>query len=318
MKDWFSKQILIKMGLSVVFLSMGILSYTLVLDKVLKKTSLERLDSRGSAYFSETLKRAAYTFAVARGINGVISVIQGTELSISPWGLGVTLSVGEILDPVNDLVERFSWVMLVSTTSLGIQKILMEIGAWFGLKVLITLAMVVLIIGLWVPSAPGAALRRLGFKLIILSLVVRFCLPIVALIGDTTYNLFLKEKYTASTRSLEEIKTEIKDPTLQEGQDTADQEENGNFWDHLKSKHTNMSELLDIRQRLARLKETVSHATEYLINLTVVFVLQTIILPLIVLWGLIRLTGNLIRPNISRAVEEKFKALMRGPSGRLS
>lgn len=54
------------------------------------------------------MARAAYTFALVRGLNGVIALIQGTEVVVSPAGMGLTLTVGEILDPINDLAERFS------------------------------------------------------------------------------------------------------------------------------------------------------------------------------------------------------------------
>ncbi len=38
----------------------------------------------------------------------------------------VIVAIGEVLDPINDLVEQFSLVMLASMTSLGIQKILLN------------------------------------------------------------------------------------------------------------------------------------------------------------------------------------------------
>ena len=65
----------------------------------------------------ETAERALQAFAVARGINAVISVIQDVEIGFT-FGLSATLSPGEILDPVNDLVERFSLVMLVASALL--------------------------------------------------------------------------------------------------------------------------------------------------------------------------------------------------------
>lgn len=37
---------------------------------------------------------------------------QGTELSIEPMGVGVILTLGELLDPLNDLIEQFSNVLL--------------------------------------------------------------------------------------------------------------------------------------------------------------------------------------------------------------
>ncbi|MBT8449478.1 MAG: hypothetical protein KJO69_07305, partial [Gammaproteobacteria bacterium] len=64
------------------------------------------LDQTGRSYTEEGIKRALTTYAIARGLNGVISVAQGTEVAIQPVGVGVTFTPGQILDPINDLIER--------------------------------------------------------------------------------------------------------------------------------------------------------------------------------------------------------------------
>ena len=92
------------------------------------------LDQRAVDNYESLFQRALVTFALARTLNGVISAVQGTEVAIQPAGVGVTLTPGQMLDPVNDLVERFSWVMLGATISLGIQQVLLEVSAWWVLQ----------------------------------------------------------------------------------------------------------------------------------------------------------------------------------------
>ena len=41
--------------------------------------------------------------------------------------VGVVLTAGEILDPLNDLVERFSWIVLLAASSLALQLLLGEV-----------------------------------------------------------------------------------------------------------------------------------------------------------------------------------------------
>ena len=77
------------------------------------------LDNSGRTYTEDGIKRALATYAIARGLNGVISVAQGTEVAVEPVGVGVTFTPGQILDPINDLIERFSWIVLASSVSLG-------------------------------------------------------------------------------------------------------------------------------------------------------------------------------------------------------
>jgi len=80
------------------------------------------LDAHGNATVDAAFKRALVTWAIARGLNGVLSVAQGTEVAIQPAGIGVNFAPGEILDPINDLVERFSWIMMLAASSLGVQR----------------------------------------------------------------------------------------------------------------------------------------------------------------------------------------------------
>ena len=78
------------------------------------------LDRPAGRYTEAALARAMVTYGVARSLNGVISVVQETEVALSPAGVGVTLAPGQLLDPVNDLIERFSWVMLASFASCAV------------------------------------------------------------------------------------------------------------------------------------------------------------------------------------------------------
>ena len=280
-----------KLLISLVVLLIGILAYTSVIDKVFQKTFLSKLDAAGNEYFDDAMTRAVYTFAVVRGLNGLISVIQGTDVAISPAGIGVQLAVGEVLDPVNDLIERFSLIMLLSTTSLGIQKILLEMGVWFGFKILLSLSMLILLIGIWTSHIfPKLNLMPLGYKLLLISLVIRFCIPAVALISESMYTLFLEKQYTESLKSLEKVNQEIKDTDIiDEGGKTP--KDDPGYWDALKKVYKDTKDAIDIRGKIIFLKEKISDYAKYIINLMIVFLLQTVIIPLCVLWGLIRLAA---------------------------
>jgi len=90
----------------------------------------QTLDTSSKYHVDKSFNRALIAFGIAKTLNGVISVAQGTEVAIQPAGIGVNLIPGQILDPVNDLIERFSWIMLASSTSLGIQKVFLTMSSW--------------------------------------------------------------------------------------------------------------------------------------------------------------------------------------------
>ena len=100
-------------------------------------STLTPVDRLAETEYRALFQRALITFALARTLNGVISAVQGTELALQPAGVGVTLTPGEVLDPINDLVERFSWIMLGATLSLGVQQVLLDVGQWWGVKLLL-------------------------------------------------------------------------------------------------------------------------------------------------------------------------------------
>jgi len=75
---------------------------------VFKNPLFNQVDQTATARVEESLTRALASFALARVTNGVISVIQESEVAVSPAGVGLNLALGQILDPLNDMVERFS------------------------------------------------------------------------------------------------------------------------------------------------------------------------------------------------------------------
>ena len=76
------------------------------------------LDARSNQYLDSALLGSGAIYATARGINALVSVLQGTEID----AFILTLTIGELLDPVNDLIERFSGVMMLAIGSLALQK----------------------------------------------------------------------------------------------------------------------------------------------------------------------------------------------------
>ena len=119
------------------------------------------LDNISKKYTDEAMQRSLIAFGVARGLNGVISVVQGTEIAVHPAGFGVNFTPGQVLDPINDLIEQFSWVLLLSTTSLGIQKLFLTIGSTLTTTLLFTTSLFLVLYMVWRPSALGPKTRRM-------------------------------------------------------------------------------------------------------------------------------------------------------------
>jgi hypothetical protein len=239
-------------------------------------------ERRGAAQVEAGFQRALVAFALARALNGVISVVQGTEVAVQPAGVGVNLAPGQILDPVNDLVERFSWVMLASTTSFGIQRLLLEILAWPGVSVLLVLLAVLLVIAVW--RREGWLARRRGWLLRVglFVAVVRFLVPALAISGEAIHGVFVEPRYAAAVAGLEEAVVRLGELS---GETSADDEaEESSLVDRLKSWYAETGAALDIEARLREYRVLAGRAIEQTIDLIVIFTFQTILLPFAFVW----------------------------------
>ena len=256
-------------------------------------------DSASDEYSDEAFKRGLVTFAIARALNGVISVAQGTEVAVEPGGVGVNFTVGQILDPINDLIEQFSSVMLVATSSLGLQNILLNMTGWWGVTVALGAAVLFVIGAIWWPGGVRAGVKTLALRVFLVIAFLRFALPVLIIGTHIIFSAFLEEEHDAATAVLEATSSQIEE--LNQEPTAAVPGEESSFFDRIGEAIGSSMESLDVSGRIERLKESASSASEQIVNLIVIFVLQTIILPLAFLWlfveGLKGIAGRATRIN---------------------
>ncbi len=241
------------------------------------------LDSGGRAYTDAALKRAVVTFAIARTLNGVISMAQETEFAFEPAGIGVTIMPGELLDPINDLIERFSWVMLASTASIGIQGVLLRMSEWWGVSVLLVLTAGFLLYGIWSPEAPPWS-RRVAYHALLVALFLRFAVPVLLIATSLVSDTFLREQAEQATAALQQSSQEIREELPQ----TETEVKERTIGEKLSALVTKPMDAIDLRQRIERIQERVSRIIEHIVDLIVAFTLETIVIPLVFLWLLIK------------------------------
>jgi len=163
------------------------------------------LDKFSDKYTNGAIVQAGTAYAVARGINATVSMLQTSTVSFSA-GVGGSITIGEILDPVNDLIERFSEVMTVSLGSLALQKILLAIAANKLFTGLLTLMGLLSLLVVWTGKA---RMYSMLLKLFIILVVVRFSLGIVVLSNGAVSHLFLTGQIEESSLRLGELKEDI-------------------------------------------------------------------------------------------------------------
>lgn len=264
-------------------------------------SSFSSVDRYAEQEYENLFKRALITFALARTLNGLISAVQGTELALQPAGVGVTLTPGEVLDPVNDLVERFSWIMLGATLSLGVQQVLLEMGQWWGMRLLVTLLGLAWLCFLWRRQKRGdnsnEALSRYLSRALLLVLFLRFAVPLAIIANEAVYTLFLESRYEESTQVIENAGAQIEQATGAEREVEEGEEKETGFLESIGLSFESTRESLSFQQRLDQITERASDLIEHLLQLSVVFIFQTGVFPIVFLWIFLRLFQQIFRSN---------------------
>ncbi len=260
-------------------------------------SSVSSVDRVAEADHKALFQRALITFALARTLNGVISAVQGTEIALQPAGVGVTLTPGQILDPVNDLVERFSVIMLGATLSLGIQQVFLEVGQWWGVRVLVA---VLGLLWLWArmvkatrPHSPLGNSEQTLLRVFIIVFFLRFAVPVAMIANEALYGLFLESRYQESAQVIETAGTQIEKVSARPLVEEPDEE--ASLFETLERALDSTRETLDIKRRVEYIKERAADVVEHMIQLSVVFILQTGILPIAFLWLFLQLLKQLFR-----------------------
>ena len=235
---------------------------------------LAPLDLAANQQVDAGLKRALISFATARALNAVVSVVQGTEVAVQPAGVGVNFAPGQLLDPVNELVEQFSNLMLTASVAFGIQKVLISIGAHWLISLFLTMTAVGWAYFYLRQHLSPAWLSRI----LVVLLMTRFAMPVAIIGSDMLFQKFMAADYQSSQRVIDTASGQLEklNPPV------AVADENQGMLDKIKG----WSQNTDIKSRFENLKHTAEQATEHIIKLMVIFLLQTLVLPLLLLWVL--------------------------------
>jgi len=270
-----------RLGATLLLLLVSALFYGASLVKI------PAIDDVTDTYFSESIRSATLAYATTRGVNAVVSVVKESHLELAPAGVGITIAAGQILDPIDDMTERLSSILLAAIASIGIQKLGYEIGTAISFK---AIAMVLLLMAplLWLNSAALAALYEPLLKLCLLLLLLRFLLPVSALISDQLYSHWLQPGITDAVDDLSAVSNSYQSLSK------LPPEQGGGFFSSMTAATSEKVE--QIRAAFMQMVEHAENIIRSLLTLMTlylaVFVVQVVMLPLLMLWLMLRIAKS--------------------------
>jgi len=233
------------------------------------------VDRHADAYLDEALLTGGAVYATARSINALISVIQGTEVN-PPF---LTVAVGEALDPLNDLIERFSALLLMALGSLAAQKILLEIFSAQSFSLLLAALAASLAVTALLPGR-----RPFGVLLRVLALLVftRFSLGLVVLASGFVDAQFLQANEAANHQEMRELQGQlnaVRSSATGQAEDTEP-----SIW----KRGAELMSPSRIGKAIDSLEASAQSAIGSTITLLASMLLKTLLIPLLLLWLVLR------------------------------
>lgn len=260
------------------------------------------IDKAGSQQLDKAFTRSITVFAIARSLNGLVSVLQGTEIYATPAGVGMNFAVGQIVDPMNDMIERFSWIMLMSSVSLGIQEILLDFGQTSIIQNLLALCVLVLLFILWVPKLWHKKSFKVIFQGFVIVSFLRFFVPLIVLLNENVYTYALEEQYEKAKMSLEVTQTQTETIVHQVRQNQ--KLSNQSWLDSLNLSQQVENFKLKMENLWKSLKNKFDHAVTYMLSLIAIFLVQSVLLPLGFLWFCIKIFRRFMQIDITGFIEK--------------
>jgi predicted membrane channel-forming protein YqfA (hemolysin III family) len=171
--------------------------------------------------------------------------------------------------------------MLIAASSLGLQALLLNITSWWGVTAFLLAAAAGFLVVIWAPRSAAANYAEPVLRVLLILLFVRFAVPVL-IVGTTVISdAFLVPEQEAATAILRDTTADI-ERISDEAQAASTEEQS--LMDRLGEMIDESLESMRVGDRMLELKESASNAAEHIVSLIAIFVLQTILLPLLFLW----------------------------------
>lgn len=260
------------------------------------------LDKKADQYFEDAITQAGTSYAACRLINGGVSLLKDSDIEIVPLGLGMSVSAGQILDPLDDMTERTSDILVTSIVSLGVQKLLHAVMLQLAPILLGAFLIIWVLLG-FKENATTNRTRQLLIRMIVVVSVARFCLPLSALVSDALYDVVFEEQIGAAKSSLPFQDGEINKLTNTDFPESNFWNFAGNTADFVEGKFTYFHDLL------VSIYDDTTNIIGNLLSLAYlyvgIFVIQVILMPLLIFLLLSKLINTLFNTNVPVILSHK-------------
>jgi hypothetical protein len=211
----------------------------------------------------------------------------------------VVFAPGQVLAPVDQLVEQFGTVMLAASVALGMQKLLLALGGQVSVAVCLSLGAATYVWCLWRGLTVPAWLRSALLALLLL----RFLVPLVSLGNEALFQALLAPAYVSSqagvsgsTQALQDTALGVSAPGAPASASAASTPAPG-WWQRFQDQVAGTQDALSLKPAFSALQTRAEALVEQVVTLLAVFMLQTVVMPMALVWLLWRGLLLWLRPS---------------------
>lgn len=241
----------------------------LLLAAALALAWMRPLDALAERQVEAGLKRALVAFASARTLNAVLSALQGATVSFQV-GAGLSVKPGAVLEPLDDVVEQFSNLMFVATASFAVQRLMIEVLSSWPVCTLASVLLAAWAALAWRARDGSAGVPAWLPRLALGVLMLRLAVPVLAVASEAVHWAVLDRPYQQHASQLAALDgADAQAPKAAAGESLLDR----------------MKGLLaqggDLARQVETLRARAQDIVENLVRLGAVFIVQTVVLPLL-------------------------------------
>lgn len=181
-------------------LAVIILCLSGLFDFLYQVTPLPAFEKQAGDYLADVRERATYAYAAARALNATISLLESVEV-----GAVLSLQPGQVLEPVNDMIEQFSDLILIALASVGVQEILVKVLHDVSWTYLLPLALAPALVAPFCKNWK-TRLNQLSFAFVSVVIASRLLIPAIALGGHAITENYLRSDLDQALQQVETVR----------------------------------------------------------------------------------------------------------------
>ncbi len=230
----------------------------------------------GKSYSDELFQRTLITFTFTQTLSGIISVFQSTQFALQPAGVGVNFSAGEILGPLKNLLQKFSGILVACLIFAGFQKLLLQFTSSFFMMIILATAIFYLLISLWFTKKTWKEFtKQFSVRSCLVVLVFYLFVPFTAACSAIVDFFYFQGEYQKNYQIVQTTGQQI-DEEVPIDQGPAEVKTGLlERWKQFFSNH------LNLKEKINRIKSQAQILGEKIINLIILFLIQTIVFPVV-------------------------------------